>query len=211
MRFIHQLLPLLLAAPQPAHIVSVINPKRENKLIADDLSLRKPGNYNPSTSSSQKAYLTTFFMEGLAARHPEKLSLIHYYPGLVMTDLAYNSPLPWWAKFLWRYVLGPFLKQWAVPGEESGRRVVFLASGKFPPRSVGGGGDSATGKGTLEPVAVGSDGAAGSGVYRVDWDGESLPKNEKAVAFRADGIVEKVWQHTMTVFEEIEAGRVFTG
>lgn len=45
-RFIFQLLPLLQSSTLLSHVVSVFAAGNEAKLISDDLSLRKPGNYN---------------------------------------------------------------------------------------------------------------------------------------------------------------------
>jgi hypothetical protein len=70
MRFIIKFLPLLLASPLPAHIVSVFGSQRDEKLFTNDRSLRNPKNYVFMSMGSHVAYLTTFFMENLAAKHP---------------------------------------------------------------------------------------------------------------------------------------------
>lgn len=100
-------------------------------------------------------------------------------------------------------VVGPVMKWWGVSLEECGERVVYLATGRFPARGTEG-----DGKGE---VAVASDGVVGGGAYRVDLDNEidSCPKNYRQL--REDGMEEKVWKHTIEAFEEIEAGKRFTG
>jgi hypothetical protein len=84
MRLILKLLPLLLASPLPAHVVSVYGAGKEGKLFPEDLSLRDPKHYGFSNARSHVVYMTTFFMEALAERHRGRLSLIHVFPGLVM-------------------------------------------------------------------------------------------------------------------------------
>jgi hypothetical protein len=199
-----QLLPLLLNSPIPAHVVSVFSPKRNDKFFPEDLSLRNPKNYNFMNMGSHTAYLTTFFFESLAKRYPQKLSLSHYYPGLVIHEnFGKDEKLPGWFKAAVK-VAGPLLKLWSVSPRECGERVVFLASARFPARNT------KSGNGNLE-VAMASDGVMGGGAYRVDLDNgiDLCPKNYAKL--RENGMEEKVWRHTIEAFEEIEAGGVFTG
>ena len=189
MRAVTKLLSLLLATPGGATVASIGNPKLEQKFIREDPGLRKKGAFGIRQAVFHTMNMTTFFMEALAARHPGRLSLIHYFPGLVLTDLAYKSPLPGVAKLLWRYVMVPLSARKAVPLEECGDRVLFLASGRFMPQ------------GSKE---LGADGQMGSGSYRVDWDGETFPANEDTKSMRDSGVVDEIWEHTMKIFEEIE-------
>lgn len=62
MRFIMQLLPLLLASPLPAHVVSVFGPGRDDEIFPDDLSLRDPKRYGFMNMGSHVAYMTTVFL-----------------------------------------------------------------------------------------------------------------------------------------------------
>lgn len=205
MRFTLQLLPLLLASPLPAHVVSVYNPNLEGKLIADDLGLRKPGNIG-LIASSHIGHLNTMFMESLAAKHPGKLALVHLYPGFVFTGA--EKSLPGWFQVLWRWVLQPICSFWEVKPEECGQRVVFYASGVYPPlEKERNGTKTADG---LE-IAMSPDGMVGGGAYRVASNGDSIASGKVQKKVREDGMVEKVWEHTMKVFETIEAGKVFTG
>lgn len=52
-------------------------------------------------------------------------------------------------------------------------------------------------------VARGTSGKAGSGVYSLNWDGESTPeKMEKLLTkYRDEGIVDKVWEDLENVFK----------
>lgn len=112
--------------------------------------------------------------------------------------------MPRWLGVAFR-VLGPVMTLCGVVPVESGKRVVFMASERFPTR----GGKGVEGKGKVE-VAVASDGVSGGGAYRVDWNGEIDPCPKSFKKLRDDGMGEKIWDHTMRVFEEIEAGEVFT-
>lgn len=208
MRFITRLLPLLLASPLPARVVSVFGPQRNDKIFTDDISLRSPKNYGFMNMGSHVAYLTTFFMEQLAAKHAGQLSLVHYFPGLVMTKSLYDERrLPRWLRYTWKFVLLPLSPLISVPREESGERVLFLASSRFPPRGTA---EVAQGAGDGE-AAVSSDGVVGGGAYRIDWNGEVMPMKKTYARLREEGMLERSWAHTMQAFEDIEAGRVFTG
>jgi hypothetical protein len=201
MRLTTQLLPLLLSSSLPAHIVSVFSPKRNDKFLPNDLSLRNPNNYNFMNMGSHVAYLTTFFFESLAKKHPGKLSLSHYFPGLVIHEnFTSGEKLPTWFRVTFK-VVGPLMKWWSVSPKECGQRVVFLATERFPARGGEGKGD----------VAMGSDGTRGGGAYRLDLDNEvdPCPKNFKQL--REDGMEEKIWRHTLGAFEAIEAGKTFAG
>jgi len=207
MRFVTQLLPLLLASSLPAHIVSVFGPQRDEKLFTNDISLRDSKNYGFMNMGSHVAYLTTFFMEDLAAKHPGKLSLIHYFPGLVVTEAFQDERLPKWFKYTWRFALAPFSWLFSVPQAECGERVLFLASSRFPPRSTA---EVPKSKGGGE-IAVSSDGIVGGGAYRSNWNGEIIPTKKTYKKLREEGMSERCWTHTMQAFKDIEAGKVFTG
>jgi hypothetical protein len=202
MRLMTQLLPLLLSSSLPAHIISIFSPKRNDKFFPTDLSLRSPKNYGFMNMGSHVSYLTTLFFESLAKEHPGKLSLSYFYPGLVTHEnFTTGKKLPRWFKIAFK-VGGPVMKWWSVSPSECGQRVVFLATRRFPTRG---------GKDSIDGAAMASDGVKGGGAYRVDLDDDIdlCPKDYKQL--REDGIEEKVWGHTVEVFEEIEAGGLFTG
>jgi hypothetical protein len=156
---------------------------------------------------SHIAYLIAFFMENLAAKHPGKLSVIHYFPGLVMTKSFQDEQLPKWFKYAWRFVLAPFSPLFSVPRADSGERVLFLASSRFPPRSTA----EAPKSGGSGEMAVSSDGVVGGGAYRCSWDVEIIPMKKVYKKLREEGMSERCWTHTMQAFEDIEAGKVFKG
>lgn len=99
-------------------------------------------------------------------------------------------------------VIGPFTY---VPTEESGERHVFLATSAKYPAGTNGAATSGVPLPAGVSVANGTTGKTGSGVYSIDWDGESTgPKVEELlVKLRAEGVGEKVWQHTQEEFNRI--------
>jgi hypothetical protein len=210
-RFITQLLPLLLASPTTAHLISVFGPGRDEKLYPEDLSLRDPTKYGFMSSGSHAAYFKTFFFEHLAAEHPGKLSLSHYFPGLVLGPHFFDDHLPKWLQFFSQYVLKPLdrLGLVTVRPEECGQRVVFLASGRYPAKVEKGPGATTSADGLA--VAVSSDGVVGGGAYRSNWNNEDLPTKKHYKKIREDGMAKKSYEHTLEVFKEIDAGRVFKG
>lgn len=214
-RLTTQLLPLLLASnlPTGSRVVSVLGPGnekagRENKVYPDDLSLRDPKHYGFIALGDQLAYMKTFFFEYLAKKYPGKISLIHYFPGLVFTDAFGDPKLPLWFKTAFT-VLKPLLSlsSRTIGREETGERLLFLASSRFPAREVSG--DVKAGKGDEIGVATASDGVVGGGAYRIIYTGEVIPTVEAYTKHRKDGLPEKCVEHTLKAFEVIEAGKVF--
>ncbi|KAI2470075.1 NAD(P)-binding protein [Annulohypoxylon bovei var. microspora] len=209
MRLIERLLPLLNASPNAGHVVSVFNSSVQSSLILNDLTLRNPRNQTLQTRFAHWVGMTNVFMEELAHRNPGRLALCHYYPGYVPTGIAASSNFPWYLKFLVTYIITPLFWPFRVPFEECGQRVLFMASpARFPARESGSA-EMATGKVKGVEAAVGIDGKVGSGAYLVTKGDDTYGKEKKYEGVRANGTTEKVYQHTTTVFAEIEAGRVY--
>lgn len=215
MRFITQLLPLLLAAPVPAHVISIYAAGMESKLFPSDLSLREPGHYTFANCRSHAVYMKTLFMEAMAERHPGRLSLVHVFPSLVITE-GFDKSWPKWASLLFRWLVAPVIRPFSVAPAESGARMLFLAGPKFPARQETGTVKLAEASATEEggEIAMGTDGTRGSGAYAVNWDGETIPMKKTYNAykdFRGEGLAGKVWDHTMSAFDASESGTVFAG
>ena len=215
MRFIIKLLPLLLQSQLPsAHIVSIFAAGKESALFPSDLSLRSPAHYSASNSRSHVVHMTTLFFEKLAEKHRGRLALINVFPGLVITEGFADKRLPAWFRLMW-FLATPLTPLFSIKGREVGDRVLFLATELFPARravvdDVGKGrGVSSAAEGEAR-VAIGTDGNRGSGAYSVNWDGESIHVDNKYQKLREEGFAEKVWEHTIRAFEDIEAGRTFT-
>lgn len=209
MRFVDRLLPLLTTSPKGGHVVSVLNSKYEATLVHDDLSLRNPGNSSLQVAFRHRTGMTNLFIEEIARRNPGRIALCHYYPGFVPTNIGEHSNFPWLVKKIVSLLLVPMFWIIGTPVEECGHRVVLMASPtRFPAR----GSESATaGSVSGLEVAEGMDGVVGSGAYRVSNDNETYPKEKGYAKLRENDTAEKVYQHTMAAFAEIEAGRVFNG
>lgn len=205
MRVIVQLLPLLLKSTLPARVVSVYAAGFEAKLYPDDLSLRDLKLYSYSQARSHMIYMHALFMETLAEKYPEKLALTHIFPGLVIGPTFYSPEHPLWFRIMFRLlhpVLGRFI---TVPRQESGARMMSLASSRYPARS------SDPSKSYREgSVAIGTDGKPGSGVYSLGWKGENNLKLSAYEKFNKDEMRKRIWDHTVKAFEVIEAGNKFT-
>ncbi|EED18859.1 conserved hypothetical protein [Talaromyces stipitatus ATCC 10500] len=206
MRAIIQLLPLLLKSTLPSKVVSVYAAGMEAKFYPEDLSLRDLKLYSYGQARSHMVYMHTLFMEMLAEKYPDKLSLIHIFPGLVIGPTFYSSEFPLWFRIMFRVINPIFGRFLTVPRQESGARMVNLASSRYLPRS------SNSPKSYQEgSVEVDTKGKPGSGVYSLGWKGENNFKPELYEEFDKDEMRKKVWDHTVKAFEVIEAGNMFTG
>lgn len=209
MRFITQLLPLLTASTScPGRVISVFAPKRDKTMgsliFPDDLSLER--NYNFKSLGSHTAYMTTFYFEKLAANNPKKLSLSHYYPGLVDSPAFYSADLPLWSRIVFltlKPFVSLFLPFW-VPPKESGERVIYHATSRFPAREQ-------VEKAKDVQIAESSDGVLGGGAYRTDWNNETESVGENYPQLRKDGVPELVWEHVGKVFRDIATNGSFKG
>ena len=144
--------------------------------------------------------LITLSHLALASRAPT-VSFLQVFPGAVKTALF--DRVPGALGFAMRCFIGLVGRWVLVPLPESGERNVFLAtSGKFPARD----GDR-KGVSLVEGVNVakGVDGAFGSGVYSVDYDGTEAGDAVVALleGYRKEGMVETVWEHAVGEFERI--------
>lgn len=202
-RFIENLLPLLLASPTPAHVLSIYAAGCYSKLFSDDLSLSKPGHYSYFNMRSSAVYQTTLFFEHLAQQHPGKLSLVHIFPGLVLKP-NFGKTLPLWFRVILP-VLEPFMKLFvALPQTESGQRNVFAATShsRFPAKGLA----AAESTDGVKP-ANGSDGVVGSGAYAVTWNAEEVDSRKaflpSKVGMGREELTKKVVEHTNDVLSQV--------
>ncbi|KAL0061430.1 hypothetical protein AAF712_011724 [Marasmius tenuissimus] len=189
MRFIHNLLPLIQRSTSLKRVVNVLAGTKEGAIDESDWEGRNITG-SPLKGRGQACAMTTLTLEILSKRAPD-VSFIHDFPGLVKSNIGREAKGFGMKLFLGiSSLLAPFI---AVPTEESGERHVFLmASAKYPPASNQRSSGVPLGEGV--EVARGTDGKAGSGVYSVDWDGESAsPKVEELLAnLRTDGVAERL-------------------
>jgi len=203
MRFLIKLLPQLLASKQTAHVIDIFAPGTEANLIEDDLALLKPGNYKFLNVRSHTTYMKTLLFEKLAEQHPGKLALCHHFPHYVETPLFFHSGYPWWFQILW-HTLAPIFKLFSMSEDECGNRMLYMATDKYPARQE---------PGTLSTedagATQGSDGKRGSGAYAVGPNNDPLDIAKHYEKFDREDIKRKLWDHTMNVFETVEAGKTY--
>ena len=208
MRLLYNLLPLLERSPS-ARVVSIFAAGYEGNLYPSDLSLRS--HYGVFNNISHVAFMTTFFFEEIVARN-RSVSCIHVFPGLVKTAEFENGLFPDWLKWIFKWIFLPLITPLTLSVLECGERNLFHStSAKYPapqPSDQGGPAMVPLPKGV--EIATGVDGQKGSGVYAVDWNGEIMRKLEGVYrGWREKGLREKVWEHTMKVFEAVEKGEIF--
>ncbi|RAH69908.1 short-chain dehydrogenase/reductase [Aspergillus aculeatinus CBS 121060] len=189
MRFVANLLPQLQKAgaattadgngPPLSRVVSVLEAGHEAALQLDDLPLQT--HYSLRNCAKHATTMTSVAMEHLAAAYPQ-VSFVHSFPGLVRTRLDRDFGTVTKCALAAVMVLA---KPWETPLGESGERHLFAATGlRFPARGLGQNGG--------REVAQGSDGDAGSG--------------ELMRQYRAGGVRERIWKHTLDVFAAVRGG-----
>ncbi len=200
-RFIVNLLPLLRRASHLRRVVTVLAAGHEGPIDANDFQSR---NIPFRNVRGHNVSMTDLMLEQMAQRAPE-VSFVHDYPGPVKSGFGRetNGVLMRIAISLFKLV-GPLIY---IPTKETGERHLFFAtSARFPPRSGAEIGDA---NGTPLPnnvsVAAGTDGEDGSGVYAVNWNGESVgQKSLKVLAtLRDKNMAKQVWEHTVAEFERV--------
>ncbi|OKO98197.1 hypothetical protein PENSUB_9295 [Penicillium subrubescens] len=197
-RFILNLLPLLRQAPSLRRVVTVLAAGHEGTIYADDFQGRK---VPLSGVRGHNVSMTDLMLEHMASLAPE-VSFVHDYPGPVKSGFGRetNSILMKVAITIFK-IVGPLVY---VPIRESGERHLFFAtSARYKPR-VGSEAAGVPVSGDVE-VSGGTDGEVGSGVYAVNWDGESAgPKSLQVLAkMRGEGMVQRLWEHTMMEFKRV--------
>ncbi|KAI1034680.1 hypothetical protein LB504_004740 [Fusarium proliferatum] len=184
------LLPLLKKAPSLRRVISVMAGTHEGKLFSDDIAARNIPFTSIHNSRGHMCSALTLSLEALSRQAPE-VSFIHNFPGSVDTNLIRSGDgfmmqvMKYWFK-----VSMAVRRQW-LPKEECGERHAWLClTGRYPDKE---GSENGIKEGE---VAVGTDGNKGSGVYSVDWDGESASGEVVKLldGFKEEGLVEKVWK-----------------
>lgn len=202
-RIAQQMLPLLTTAASAGELARVIDIAAgtyEGKMHVSDIPATNLSfaQLRPHVSS-----LHTLALESLQEQAPE-VSLMHNFPGTVLTDLhndipgvlgrlfAVVFPLVYWCLGRWLFVE---LEECAE------RQVYFATSDKYGPAKGRTAGVS-LGK---EDRSNGSDGVAASGVYSVNWDGEERTKDSlnHLRRLRSEGMKEEAWDHIRGEFDRI--------
>jgi hypothetical protein len=198
--FTTNLLPLLRTENKTANVISVYGAGLEGKLFRDDLSLRH--HYSFANARSHIVHMTTMAFERLLRENPN-LSLVHAYPGLVVTP-AYSDPsLPLWFRAVWGFAGRLVRVVLSIPPEKAAKRMLFLASARFAPLNAGRASDSG--------VVAGANGSVGSGCYAVGEDSETVKLTKAYDGLRREGFEKVVWDHTQDAFARISSGERFQG
>lgn len=192
------LLPLLNAAPSP-RVVSILAGGQEGKMNEDDLDLRKPGNYSVVGAAIHSATMLTLSYERLARDNP-RVSFVHAHPGFVATPI-FSRGSTGLLNLLARWIVQPLVNAFAPSADDAGAKALFYATSDRYSVSDDGNG--------LVPLIEGVQKSprSGGGVFLSNEKSESVD-NEKVLAdFRARRVDEKVWKHTMEIFDACVAAR----
>ncbi|KAL4778216.1 hypothetical protein BJX76DRAFT_343832 [Aspergillus varians] len=189
LRFTTQLLPLLQHASGLRRVITVAGGGFEASIDPSDFpALLVPLDQIRGHLST----LITLGLEGVARQAPT-VTFIHDYPGTVNTPLTQR---------LLTTGDGPMRvvpADWMAPEESGERHVYLLSCERYPSAEDEGLGPCAA------QVVSGTNGQLGSGVYSVGPDGESssIEVLETLKTLRDDGMIERIWQHTQSVFERV--------
>ena len=200
-RFIQNLTPLLEAAPNPAHVISIFAGGIEDSIKADEIPIGTPPPASYSVTSVRKhtAFMKTFLFEELAEKHAGKISFIHVFPGLVDGPTFYSDVNPLWARILW-LLLKPLFFWYITAPEVCGEVMVYLATQRYSAKgTMKAGGESKV----IGGVAYSTQRELGGGAYGVGQRGDEM----KAVSYakvRKTDTAKKVWDHTMETLTKIE-------
>jgi hypothetical protein len=203
-RFILNLLPLITAADGLKRVVNVAVGTKEGHVFDTDWQ-----GYKIPFSGARGHLASTITLAQLAlSKSAPEVGFVHGFPGAVKTGLLRGDEgLVWWVmKVAEVFVLPVRVWMGSLPGVgegECGERHVYLCtSGRYPGRD-----EERDREGDREgdEAAVGVDGTVGSGVYSVDWDGEGAGVKTVNViqGLVEDGMVEKLWDHTMGEFVRV--------
>jgi hypothetical protein len=198
LRIVNNLLPLLTASPL-ARVVSILAGGKEKAIDLDDLE-----GLNSSSMSGGAATRTTLAFEELANKYPS-ISFVHFYPGLVNTGQLYRTMQTasgyWaWPAWLACWTVVPLIYTFSRTPEEVGERVLYVAtSARYPPadsngKDVG----MALSAGVKQAKSSVETDGKGSGVYRLNADGESAPESPILLKYREEGAPRRVWEHSQT-------------
>jgi len=203
LRFIYNLIPLLLESPNP-RVVSILAGGQETAIDINDLEVRNDFTFMKAAANGTTQ--TTLAFEELAKSYPS-ISFIHKYPGFVNTGviarlLATAPGLFYYPAQLARWVVLPFINLISTSVDEAGERGLFLVtSARFPPAKPKTEFAGVEVQGV--PVAASSvvkDGK-GNGVYRLNADDESAAESPVLPGYRLDDVGKTVWEETQAAWD----------
>ncbi|TGO60050.1 hypothetical protein BOTNAR_0152g00220 [Botryotinia narcissicola] len=183
MRLLTNLLPLLRCSPRP-RILSVLNAGQELKMQDEDIGLQNPENFGPRVAINHTTTMMTLGLEYLSQSDAnQRITFIHSFPGLVASDNFARLAAPDSFGLLGKMLvplIGTFFsviqKIFGISTADCGARQVFLLiSDRFE-----------RGK-----------------TWRIDDKSEVITSSNDALEYyREKGWREKVFEHTLQVFEK---------
>ncbi|KAF2159934.1 hypothetical protein M409DRAFT_37825 [Zasmidium cellare ATCC 36951] len=176
-RFLHNLLPALQQSPRP-RILSILAAGHDTILREDDMGLEH--NWTIPNFAKQSSTMKTLTFHRFAAQNPA-FTLIHTWPGFVLTDVERKPKPGAETNFLWRWTF-PVLRSLgrmvmslrAIPLEESGQRHAFLLTSE----------------------------EFGPGVWRFNEYCEPSPRSEALEKYVKEGKQDAVWDFTVATWEK---------
>jgi hypothetical protein len=202
-RFILQFMPLLLASPLPAHVVSIYAGGMEDGTSPGELPIDcpPPSTYGVGGVRKHTCFMKTFFFEELADRHAGKLSLSHIYPGLVDGPGFYSPDMPIWFKIVWTIMKPLSWLLYMTSPEVCGEVMLYLATPRYPAKTRLENGETLV---DGVEVANGTNGEPGGGAYALGQRGDAWSKGRSYEKIRTEETRKQVWDHTMEILERIE-------
>ncbi|KAI9670523.1 MAG: hypothetical protein M1817_004390 [Caeruleum heppii] len=201
-RFVQNLFPLLERSSTP-RVVSIFGGGKEGAIDVSDLDVR--AGYSFFVAARHSRTMTTLAFERLGALHP-RISFCHVFPGVVKTKSfvsGFSKPVT----LMMKWVVLPLMTPLTTGIEEVGQRSLFAASSeRYRAKEVTQGEMAGVKLPEGTSVAKGSSGETGSGVYLVDWNGETVQNKQVLKKYREDKVDDKIMQHTLDVLNTIERG-----
>ncbi|RDL31189.1 Uncharacterized protein BP5553_09978 [Venustampulla echinocandica] len=179
MRLTWNLLPLLRQSPRP-RVLTVLNGGREQPMRDEDLGLEIPHHWATLAAINHTTTMTSLAFEHLA-ENDKRITFVHAFPGWVKTDIFSRMTAPESSGVTWKVVLALIQGLVAIVN-------LFI-------------GISAADCGERQAFHLTSD-IYSSGAWRVDQLSEQVITPGVLEQYRERGWREKVWEHTMRVFEK---------
>ncbi|MCJ1248159.1 hypothetical protein MMC30_005376 [Trapelia coarctata] len=177
MRLTWNLLPLLRQSPRP-RVLSVLSGGREKRMRDEDIGLEQ--HWAPRAVINHTTTMTSLALEHLA-ENDKRITFLHAFPGLVRTDIFARLTAPESSGVRWRLLLAIIrglvavvVLLFGVSAEDSGERQAFhLTSDRYSP-----------------------------GAWRIGSSSDQVSAPGVLEQYRERGWPEKVWEHTMRVFDK---------
>ncbi|KAF2651545.1 NAD(P)-binding protein [Lophiostoma macrostomum CBS 122681] len=179
-RLIFNLLPLLHRSPRP-RVLSVLNGGKEKAVLESDLGLENTANYAPRAAINHTTTMMTLALETMSSSN-KNITFMHAFPGLVATDNFARLSAPDSYGVIGRVVLALF------------SRFISIVQWLF--------GASASDCGARQAFLLTSDTFGPGKSWRIDEKSEPAGDSALLVEYREAGLSEKIWDHTLTVFEK---------